>query len=178
MGHSTTYPKAAARCEEVTPNTGHQQLIEKALAWATEQLDSVGRIAFTVFTIDEQGHEATAAADPACFAGDSKRLARKMREQFRKSGVVRYAFVAEFWVTRLAPPVAPLRTPPLGRHGGREEAVIVHVCDRRSATMHISTILRDPRSGRATGLRAFATTDDKESLLAGRFANLLEGRLH
>jgi hypothetical protein len=53
----------------------------------------------------------------------------------------------------------------------------LHVCDRRSATLHISTIARD-EAGRATGLRGFTTTDDKESLLAGRFTNLLEGRIH
>src|SRR5690348_15770853 len=85
----------------------HQNLIETVLAWANEQLRIQGQIAFTVFTVDEQGREVTSTADPACFAGDSgrERLARKMREQFRKDGIVRYAFVAECWVTRLAPPV-------------------------------------------------------------------------
>jgi hypothetical protein len=152
----------------------------RALTEPNEQLRIQGRIAFTVFTIDEEGRQVTAAADPACFAGDSRRerLARKMREQFRKDGIVRYAFVAECWVTRLAPPAAPLRMPEIGRDGGREGVVIVHVCDRRSACLHISTVLRDHRTCEATGLRAFVTTDDKESVLAGRFTNLLEGRVH
>ena len=42
----------------------------------------------------------------------------------------------------------------------------------------VEAVLREPRTGEATGLRGFATTDDKESLLAGRFTNLLEGRIH
>jgi hypothetical protein len=129
----------------------------------------------------EQQREATAAADPACFAGDSgrERLARKMREQFRKAGIVRYAIIAECWVTRAAMPAGPVRNREIGRDiGGREEVVIVHVCDRGSASIHISTILRDPRTGEAIGLRKFVTTDNKESLLDGRFTNLLEGRIH
>ena len=101
-----------------------------------------------------------------------------MREQFRKAGIVRYAIIAECWVTRPGMPAGPLRNPEIGRDsGGREEMVIVHVCDRGSASIHISTILRDPRTGDATGLREFATTDSKESLLDGRFTNLLEGRI-
>jgi hypothetical protein len=162
-------------------DAAHQKLVEKVLAWAKEQLALRGRIEFTVFTIDEQQREATAAADPACFAGDRsrERLARNMREQFHKAGIVRYAIIAECWVTRPAMPVGPLRNREIGRgSGGREEAVIVHVCDRGSASIHISTILRDPRTGEATGLREFITTDGKESLLGGRFTNLLEGRIH
>src|ERR1700733_12241823 len=103
----------------------------------------------------------------------------QMREQFCKAGIVRYAIIAECWLTRPAMPAGPLRNREIGRDSdGREEVIIVHVCDRRSASIHISTILRDPRTGEATGLREFATTDDKESLLAGRFTNLLEGRIH
>jgi hypothetical protein len=163
------------------PDAAHQKLVEKVLAWAKEQLAHRGRIEFTVFTIDEQQREATAAADPACFAGDSgrERLARNMRKQFRQAGIVRYAIIAECWVTRPAMPAGPLRNREIGRDsGGREEVVIVHVCDRGSASIHISAILRDPRTGDATGLREFVTTDNKESLLDGRFTNLLEGRIH
>jgi hypothetical protein len=162
------------------PNGDHDKLIDQALAWATEQLRTGGHIPFMVFTIEEQGRKGAFAADPACFAGgDSGRedLAQRMRKQFRKADIVRYAIAAECWVTRLAPPAGPLREPQIGRNGGREEVVIVHVCDRRSATLHISTIARDD-AGRATGLRGFTTTDDKESVLAGRFTNLLEGRIH
>jgi len=102
-----------------------------------------------------------------------------MREQFRKAGISRYAIIAKCWVTRLAMPAGPLRKPEIGRdHGGREEVVIVHVCERGSASIHVSTILRDPRTGKATGLRELVTTDGRESLLDGRFANLLEGRVH
>jgi hypothetical protein len=162
------------------PNGDHHKLIEQVLAWAAAQLRAGGHIRFTVFTIDEQGREGTFAADPSCFAGDSSRvdLAQRMRKRFRKADIVRYAIAAECWLTRPATPAGPLRDPQIGRHGGREEVVIVHVCDRRSATLHISTITRDEATGRATDLRAFTTTDDKESQLAGRFTNLLEGRLH
>jgi hypothetical protein len=162
------------------PDAAHQKLVENVLAWAKEQLAHRGRIEFTVFTIDEQQREVTAAADPACFASDPsrKRLARNMREQFRKAGIVRYAIVAECWVTRQAMPTGPLRKPEIGRDsGGREEVVIVHVCDRGSASIHVSAILRDPRTGDATGLRELVTTDGRESLLDGRFTNLLEGRI-
>jgi hypothetical protein len=158
----------------------HQKLVEKVLAWAKEQLAQRGRIEFTVFTIDEQEREATAAADPACFTGDSgrERLARNMRKQFRKAGIVRYAIIAECWVTRPDVPAGPLRKPETRRDGGgREEVVIVHVCDRGSASIHVSTNLRDPRTGDATGLRELVTTDNQESLLDGRFTNLLEGRI-
>src|ERR1700678_2542130 len=113
-------------------DAAHQKLVEKVLAWAKERLPQQGRVEFTVFPIDEQQREATAAADPACFAGDPsrERLARNMRQQFRKAGIVRYAIIAECWVTRQAPPAGPLREPQIGRNGGREEVVIVHVCDR------------------------------------------------
>jgi hypothetical protein len=159
----------------------HQKLVEKVLAWAKGQLAHQGRIEFTVFTIDEQQREETAAADPACFAGDGgrERLAHNMRKQFRKAGIVRYAIIAECWLTRPAMPTGPLRKPEIGRDsGGPEEVIIVHVCDRGSASIHVSTILRDPRTGDATGLRELVTTDGKESLLDGRFTNLLEGRIH
>jgi hypothetical protein len=159
----------------------HQKLAEKVLAWAKEQLALRGRIEFTVFTIDEQQREATAAADPACFAGDGgrERLARNMRKQFRKAGIVRYAIVAECWLTRPGTPAGPLRKLEIGRdRGGREEVVIVHVCDRGSASIHVSAIRRDLRTGQATGLRELVATDGTESLLEGRFTNLLEGRIH
>jgi hypothetical protein len=162
-------------------DAAHQKLVEKILAWAKEQLASRGRIEFTVFTIDGQQRESTAAADPACFAGDRsrERLARNMREQFRKAGIVRYAIIAECWLTRQAMPTGPLRKPEIGRDsGGREEVVIVHVCDRGRASLHVSAISRDPRTGQATGLREIVTTDGEESLLDGRFTNLLEGRIH
>jgi hypothetical protein len=159
----------------------HQKLVEKVLAWAKEQLAREGRIEFTVFTVDEQQREATAAADPACFAGNSgrDRLARDMRKQFRKAGIVRYAIIAECWVTRPAVPAGPLRNPEARRDsGGREEVVMIHVCDRGSASIHVSAILRDPQTGEPTGLRELITTDGKESLLDGRFTNLLEGRIN
>ena len=91
-----------------------------------------------------------------------------MREQFRKAGIVRYAIIAECWVTRPTMPAGPLRKPEIGRDsGGREEVVIVHVCDRGSASIHVSTILRDPRPGQATDLRELVTTDGKESPAGG-----------
>jgi hypothetical protein len=84
------------------PNGDHDKLIEPALAWATEQLRTGGHIPFMVFTIDKHGREGAFAADPACFAGgDSGRedLAQRMRKQFRKADIVRYAIAAECWVT-------------------------------------------------------------------------------
>jgi hypothetical protein len=162
-------------------NSDHHALIEKVCTWAREQLRTDGHIRFMVFTIDEKGQEGRFAADPACFAGgDSKRedLAQMMRKRFRKTDIVCYAIAAECWLTRQAPPAGPFRAPQIGQHGGREEVVIVHVCDRGSASIHVSAILRDPRTGDATGLSEVATTDNKESLLDGRFTNLLEGRVH
>ena len=131
------------------------------------------------FNIDVQQREAKAAAESACFAGDSsrERLARKMRKQFRKACIVRYAIIAECWVTRPPMPRGPLRNREIGRDSdGREEVVIVHVCDRGSASIHISAILRDPRTGQTTGLRELIATDGEESLLDGCFTNLLGGR--
>lgn len=159
----------------------HQVFIDQVLNWVRECLARRGRLEFTVFTIDEQGRQASSAADPACFAagGGRDRLARKMRAQFRKAGIVRYAIVAECWLTRPVTLAGPLRDPQIGRDaGGREEVVIVHVCDRRHASVHVSGILRDSRTGTAIGLRKFITTDDQESLVAGRFNNLLEGEVH
>jgi hypothetical protein len=162
-------------------NSDHHALIEKVYTWAREHLRTDSHIPFMVFTIDEKGQEGRFAADPACFSGgDSRRedLAQMMRKRFRKTGIVCYAIAAECWVTRQAPPAGPFRQPQIRQHGGREEVVIVHVCDRGRATLHISTILRDPRTGDATGLIEIVTTDNKESMLDGRFTNLLEGRVY
>lgn len=163
------------------PIESHQILLEEVLTWARECLVDSGRLEFTIFTIDEQGRRAMAAADPACFAvdGGRERLAREMRMRFRTAGIVSYAIAAECWLTRPMAPAGPQRDPQMRRDGGgREEVVIVHVCDRRRTSVHVSAILRDTRTGAAIGLREFITTDDEESLVAGRFNNLLEGGVH
>ncbi|MBS0641745.1 MAG: hypothetical protein JSS43_17925 [Proteobacteria bacterium] len=163
------------------PVKDHQLLIEDVLTWARECLVNRGRLEFMVFTIDEQGKQVREPANPACFAADGsrERLAGKMRADFRKAGIVRYAIAAECWVTRPATLAGPLRVPQIGSDAsGREEVVIVHVCDRRHASVHVAAILRDPRTGAALGLRKLMTTNNEESLIAGRFHNLLEGAAH
>jgi len=101
-----------------------------------------------------------------------------MREQSRKPGIVCYAIIAECWVTRPVMSAGPLRNREIERDTcGRGVVVIIHFCDRGSTNIHISTILRDPRTGKAAGLREIVTTDGKESLLDRRFTNLLEARM-
>jgi hypothetical protein len=110
--------------------------------------------------------------------------------------IVRYAFIAESWLTRAAAqPVGPVTREYLERHladyhedyrerglspqtrGGREEVILLHVCDRMKSQIRIWTIARDHTSGFITQLTPMPD-DSASSMLAGRFVNLLEGRAH
>jgi hypothetical protein len=159
-------------------NSEHQPLIDRVMAWAEAQLEKHGRVEFTVFTLDERGRERTTTADPKCFASDGKRdrLALRMRKQFKKVGIIRYAIVAESWLTHVRLPGMPQIS--ISPAGARQEVVFVHVCDRRGSSAHVAAIERHPLAGTVTGLRPLVTTDDMEALFAGRFVNLLEGQLH
>jgi hypothetical protein len=175
-----------------------ESLIEEVIGFAREKLKSTHQLDFTVFAIDEGGRKHLLNVAPGSFSsGDAKNeLADALRDEFHDKGIIRYAFIAECWVSRVAPaPVGPVTREYLERHlanyhddyekrelsprkgGGREEVILLHVCDRMNSQIRFWGITRDPASGfitRLTPLPADAANDE----YAGRFVNLLEGRAH
>src|SRR5689334_9917134 len=93
-------------------------------------------------------------------------------------------------------PSAPVRTENLGHYldrytdeyhrmgnspsegRGRDEIILIQVCDRRSTTLRIWKIERFVLTGAVHDLVPVDTGSDAETTFAGRFVNLLEGRLH
>ena len=163
------------------------------------QLTESGMLDFTVLTLDEAGREGRIAIDPEFFKSDSTkdRLKRDLRKDFRKKGVVRYALVAECWMGNVTPMFSlPVRreylehylaqyadqyrqrgySPNEGR--GRDEIILIQVCDRMRTTLRIWKIDRFPLTGAVRDLVPFDTGSDAETIFAGRFVNLLEGRAH
>jgi hypothetical protein len=175
-----------------------ETFIEEVIGFATEKLKTRRVLDVTVFAVDVHGHKHLLNLDPQSLAsGEAKNeLADDLREQFRSMDIVRYAFIAESWLTRAAPPpVGPVSSEYLERHltsyhedyrkrglspqtgGGREEVILLHVCDRMKSQIRCWSITRDPASGFITNLTRMPD-DSASSVLAGRFVNLLEGRAH
>lgn len=121
-------------------------------------------------------------------------LADALRDEFRQKDIIRYAFLAECWVSRIAPmPTGPMTREYLDRDlaahlddyrkrelsprkgGGREEVILLHVCDRMKSQIRLWSFTRDPASGFITQLTRLPT-DSTSTAFDGRFVNLLEGR--
>ena len=62
--------------------------------------------------------------------------------------------------------------------GGRDEIILIQVCDRLRTTLRIWKIDRFPLTGAVRDLVPVDTDNDAETSFAGRFVNLLEGRAH
>jgi hypothetical protein len=125
------------------------------------------------------------------------RLKRDLRRDFREKGIIRYALVAECWMGQVKPiPFVPVRTENLEhyltrymgeyrrrgyspREGrGRDEIILIQVCDRLRTTLRIWKIDRFPLTGAVRDLVPVDTGNNAETGFAGRFVNLLEGRAH
>ena len=61
---------------------------------------------------------------------------------------------------------------------GRDEIILIQVCDRLRTTLRIWKIDRFPLTGAVRDLVPVDTGSDAETIFAGRFVNLLEGRAH
>jgi hypothetical protein len=61
---------------------------------------------------------------------------------------------------------------------GRDEIILIQVCDRMRTTLRIWKIDRFPLTGAVRDLVAVDTGSNAEADFAGRFVNLLEGRAH
>ena len=177
----------------------HQKISETVLELVREQLRADGALDFTVLTLDEQGREGCIDIDPEFFRSDATkdRLKRDLRRDFRQMGIIRYALVAECWMGQVKPiPLVPVRSENLApyltrymgdyrRHGyspreggGRDEIILIQVCDRPRTTLRIWKIDRFLLTGAVRDLIAVETGSDAETGFAGRFVNLLEGQLH
>jgi len=177
----------------------HQKIIDEVIGLARQQLKQDGMLDFTVLTIDEQGLPARMDIDTEFFRSEANkdRLRRKLRQDFREKGIVRYALVAECWMGTMKPvSSAPVRTenlehyldrytdeyhrmgysPSEGR--GRDEIILIQVCDRRRTTLRIWKIERFVLTGAVRDLVPVDTGNDAEAIFAGRFVNLLEGQVH
>ena len=62
--------------------------------------------------------------------------------------------------------------------GGRDEIILIQVCDRMRTTLRIWKIDRFPLTGAVRDLVPVDTGSDAAAGFAGRFVNLLEGRAH
>jgi hypothetical protein len=62
--------------------------------------------------------------------------------------------------------------------GGRDEIILIQVCDRLGTTLRIWKIDRFILTGAVRDLVPVDTGDDAETTFAGRFVNLLEGQVH
>ena len=62
--------------------------------------------------------------------------------------------------------------------GGRDEIILIQVCDRLRMTQRIWKIDRFLLTGAVRDLIPFDTGSDAETSFAGRFVNLLEGQVH
>ena len=187
----------------------HQKIIETVLKLAREQLRENGALDFSVLTLDEQGREGRIDIDPQFFRSDATkdRLTRDLRRDFRKKGIIRYALVAECWMGQAKPiPLVPVRTESLQYYltrymdeyrrrgysqregGGRDEIVLIQVCDRLRTTLRIWKIDRFPLTGAVRDLVPVETCSDAGQALpaassicskAGRIeaARWLKGRL-
>jgi hypothetical protein len=177
----------------------HQRITETVLKLAREQLRQNGALDFTVLTQDEQGREGRIDIDPGFFRSDATkdRLKRDLRRDSRQKGIIRYALVAECWMGQVKPiPLLPVRTENLAHYltrymgeyrqrgyspregGGRDEIILIQVCDRLRTTLRIWKINRFPLTGAVRDLVPVDTGSDAETGFAGRFVNLLEGRAH
>ena len=175
-----------------------ESLIEEVIGFAREKLKTSQTLDFTVFAIDIHGHKHLLAHDPGSLAtGQAKNeLADALREEFRQKDIIRYVLIAECWFSRVAPmPSGPVTRDYLDRHlagyyddyqkrelsprrgGGREEVILLHVCDRMKSQIRIWSIARDPANGFITKLTPLPD-DSASSEFDGRFVNLLEGRAH
>ena len=180
-------------------NDDHQKITETVLELVREQLRENGALDFTVLTLDEQGREGRIDIDPECFRSDATkdRLKRDLRRDFRQKGIIRYALVAECWMGQVKPiPFVPVRSENLEhyltryvddyrrrgyspREGrGRDEIILIQVCDRLRTTLRIWKIDRFPLTGAVRDLVPVDTGGDAAAGFAGRFVNLLEGRAH
>ncbi|MFL5287067.1 MAG: hypothetical protein ACJ8AW_40385 [Rhodopila sp.] len=175
----------------------HQTLIDEVLEMARRQLKQTGMLVFTVLTVNEAGEKACEEIDPAFFQNDKNKngLARKLRRDFRRKGIVRYILVTEGWHTHMpAMPGVPMRRENIDRYhaayaddyerrglsprpgGGRDEIILMHVCDRVRSSLRMWKIKRSPFTGGVLDLVAIDTGDD--TYFSGRFVNLLEGQVH
>ena len=175
-----------------------ETLIEEVIGFAREKLKSSHTLDFTIVAIDDTRPQAFNHTRSGKFAtGDAKNeLAEALRDEFRQKDIIRYVLIAECWVSRVAPmPSGPVTREYLDRHlaayyddyqkrelsprkaGGREEVILLHVCDRMKSQIRIWSIARDPANGFITNLTRLPD-DAASSEFDGRFINLLEGRAH
>jgi hypothetical protein len=175
-----------------------ESLIEEVISFVREKLKTSHMLDFTIVAIDERGHKHLLDANPQSLSSDEAKneLADALRDELRQKDIVRYAFISECWVSRIAPmPSGPVTREYLDRHlaayhddyqkrelsprkgGGREEVILLHVCDRMKSQIRLWSITRDPASGFITKLTRLAD-DSASTAFAGRFVNLLEGRAY
>lgn len=179
-------------------NGDHQKWAEGLIGIVGGEIQDAGSVAFSVFTIDEDGKRGRLSVDPILFQNGAakERLRRKLRTALREARVVRYATVGECWVWK-QPPIGsmPVNRDDLDDYvarflaeyerrgwspqhgGGREEVVFVNVCDRQSASLFLWRIVRGAQEGHQVELVPHKYGASM-SLIAGRFINFLEGQVH
>jgi hypothetical protein len=176
-------------------NDDHQKIIETVLELVRRQLRENGALDFSVLMLDEQGKEGRIDVDLEFFRSDATkdRLTRELRRDFREKGIVRYALVAECWMGHVKPiPLVAARSENLAHYltryvdeyrrrgyspregGGRDEIVLIQVCDRLRTTLRIWKIDRFPLTGAVRDLVPVDTGSAAETGFAGRFVNLLD----
>ena len=91
----------------------HQKITETVLELVREQLRENGMLDFTVLTLDEQGREGRIDDRSRVFPERCDQGSPEARSAagFRKTGIIRYALVAECWMGQVKPiPLVPVRT--------------------------------------------------------------------
>ena len=176
----------------------HETLIGEVFEMVRKQLVLNGMLDFTVLTVNEAGEKGREDIDPAFFQSEKNKrgLSRNLRREFRRKGIVRCVVIAECWMSRMQPmPGVPMRRENIDRYaeayaddyerrglspregGGRNEIILMHVCDRLRSSLRIWRIKRSPLTGGVLNLVTVDLGGDADTF-GGRFVNLLEGEAH
>jgi hypothetical protein len=94
-------------------------LIEEVISFVREKLKTSHTLDFTVVAIDERDHKHLLDANPQSLSSDEAKneLADRLCDEFRQKDIIRYAFISECWVSRIAPmPPGPVTCEYLDRH--------------------------------------------------------------
>lgn len=173
----------------------HEQIISEVFSLVRDLL-ARDELEFTILTIDEEGKRGRFKVDPRFMESGPVKdaLSALLREAFRQVGIARYVLVAECWMdTRVPILPGPISRDRLDEYvaeyakeyqrrglspehgGGRDEIILMHVCDRKRSTFRVWTIDRDPITGKVRDLILSEKGSGPEVALAGRFVNLLGG---
>ena len=93
-------------------------MIEEVISFVREKLKTSHMLDFTIVAIDERGHKHLLDANPQSLSSDeANELADALRDELRQKDIIRYAFISECWVSRIAPmPTGPVTREYVDRH--------------------------------------------------------------